>query len=207
MLNSNCSSSNTGLKECKLGVFSLANESALAGWRQHVSYVAQAPLIFDASVADNIALGANGANREFKLASAIDTAGLGAVVEGLNDKQNTAIGDRGSRLSGGQRQRVAIARAIYQDADLLVLDEATSALDSLTERDFANAMDALKGRVTILAIAHRLSTVMRCDEIILLNRGRIAARGPHSELMASSDEYRRFVEAQSMDNEIAFATK
>ena len=185
----------------------LANESALAGWRQHVSYVAQAPLIFDASVADNIALGANGANREFKLASAIDTAGLGAVVEGLNDKQNTAIGDRGSRLSGGQRQRVAIARAIYQDADLLVLDEATSALDSLTERDFANAMDALKGRVTILAIAHRLSTVMRCDEIILLNRGRIAARGPHSELMASSDEYRRFVEAQSMDNEIAFATK
>jgi ABC-type bacteriocin/lantibiotic exporter with double-glycine peptidase domain len=180
----------------------IADENALADWRAHVSYVAQSPLIFDASLADNIVLGSAAEDRGQKLAAAIDAAGLATVVAGLDKKENTPIGDRGTRLSGGQRQRVAIARAIYQDADLLVLDEATSALDSLTEREVANALDALKGRMTILAIAHRLPTVMRCDEIIVLDRGRIVARGSHSELMESSEEYQRVVKAQSVHSHI-----
>ena len=176
----------------------LADESTLALWRHHVSYVAQSPLIFDTSLADNIVLGASAKDRDQKLAAAIDAAGLGSLVAALDKKEDTAIGDRGAWLSGGQRQRVAIARAIYQDADVLILDEATSALDSLTEREVADAIDELKGRVTILAIAHRLSTVVRCDEIILLDHGCIVARGSHSELLAISGIYRRFVEAQSM---------
>jgi ABC-type multidrug transport system fused ATPase/permease subunit len=176
----------------------LADESALPRWRHHVSYVSQSPLILDTTLADNIILGSSAKDRDHKLAAAIDAAGLGSVVAALDKKEDTAIGDRGTRLSGGQRQRVAIARAIYQDADVLVLDEATSALDSLTEREVADAIDALKGRVTILVIAHRLSTVVRCDEIILLDHGRIVARGSHSELLASSGPYRRFAEAQSI---------
>jgi ABC-type multidrug transport system fused ATPase/permease subunit len=176
----------------------LADESTLALWRHHVSYVAQSPLIFDTSLADNISLGASAKDCDPKLAAAIDAAGLGSLVAALDKKEDTAIGDRGAWLSGGQRQRVAIARALYRDADVLILDEATSALDSLTEREVADAIDALKGRVTILVIAHRLPTVMRCDEIILLDHGRMVARGSHSELLACSGAYRRFVEAQSM---------
>ncbi|MDI1343758.1 MAG: ATP-binding cassette domain-containing protein, partial [Pseudolabrys sp.] len=186
----------------------MTDGQSLAAWRSRVSYVAQHPVIFDATLADNIILGApKTGDCDQRLAGAIAAAGLTSVVNALEQKLDTQIGDRGTRLSGGQRQRVAIARAIFQQAELLILDEATSALDSLTERDFANAMDALKGRVTILAIAHRLSTVMRCDEIVVLDRGRIAALGSHPELIASSDEYRRFVEAQSMDNEIARVAK
>lgn len=182
----------------------LTDGQSLAAWRSRVSYVAQHPVIFDATLADNIILGApKSGDCDQRLAGAIAAAGLTSVVNALEQKLDTQIGDRGTRLSGGQRQRVAIARAIFQHAELLILDEATSALDSLTEREIGEAIEAIRGQVTIVAIAHRLSTVMNCDEIILLNRGRIAARGSHAELMASSDEYRRFVEAQSMGHEFA----
>jgi len=167
-------------------------------WRKRIAYVAQSPLIFDMSIADNITLGKGNDVSGERLARAVSGAGLNEVVEALDQKVHTPIGDRGTRLSGGQRQRVAIARAIYQDADLLILDEATSALDSLTEQEIGREIDALKGRVTLIAIAHRLSTVIGCDEIILLDEGRVLARGPHAELMATSREYLAFVRAQTM---------
>lgn len=182
----------------------ITDGQSLAAWRSRVSYVAQHPVVFDATLADNIILGApKSGNCDEKLAGAIAAAGLTSVVDSLEQKLDTQIGDRGTRLSGGQRQRVAIARAIFQQAELLILDEATSALDSLTEREIGEAIEAIRGQVTIVAIAHRLSTVMNCDEIVLLNRGRIAARGSHYGLMTSNDEYRRFVEAQSMGPELA----
>lgn len=184
----------------------IADPETLAAWRARVSYVAQHPVIFDSTLADNITLGAPpSVDRDQRLASAVAAAGLAPVVNFLERKLDTQIGDRGTRLSGGQRQRVAIARSIFQQAELLILDEATSALDSLTERDIGEAIEALRGQVTIVAIAHRLSTVMHCDEIVLLDRGRIVARGSHAELMTSSEEYRRFVEAQSIGGDIVRA--
>ena len=189
------------------GVDVVDTESRTA-WRSRISYVAQHPVIFDATFADNILLGEPpSADREQRLAAAISSAGLTSVVNSLEKNQDTQIGDRGTRLSGGQRQRVAIARAAFQRAELLILDEATSALDSLTEREIGEAIEALKGQVTVIAIAHRLSTVMHCDEIILLDHGHIVARGSHDELMSRSDEYRRFVEAQSMSREFVTAAQ
>ncbi|MCC7250945.1 ABC transporter ATP-binding protein [Hyphomicrobium sp.] len=178
--------------------YPLSDEDLLAEWRRRVSYVAQSPLIFDMSLAENIALRPLGTAHDVKLGEAIAAAGLTDVVARLERKENTPIGDRGTRLSGGQRQRVAIARAIYQNADLMVLDEATSALDSLTEREVADAIDSLKGKVTIIAIAHRLSTIMHCDQIVLLREGRIVARGMHSELASEVSEYKRFISAQNL---------
>ena len=95
------------------------------------------------------------------------------IREELPDGYDTTIGERGVRLSGGQRQRVGIARALYHDADLIIFDEATSALDNLTEREVMSAIDALPGDKTVLMIAHRLSTVKRCDRIIVLDKGQL----------------------------------
>lgn len=181
----------------------LFTETALASWRGRVSYVAQSPLIFDMTLAENISLGSEVSDRNRRVAEAIEAAGLVSVVESLENKEHTPIGDRGTRLSGGQRQRVAIARALYQNADLMILDEATSALDSLTEQEVGEAIDSLKGKVTIVAIAHRLSTIMHCDEIILLDRGRIIARGSHAELLVTSRDYKRFVDAQALGRDTA----
>lgn len=176
----------------------LDTEEKLVAWRGRVAYVAQSPLVFDMSLAENIAMGATDPQRDQRLQAAVATAGLSKVVDEFEAGLDTPIGDRGTRLSGGQRQRVAIARAIYQHADLLILDEATSALDSLTELEVAEALDALRGQMTTVAIAHRLSTIARCDEIILLEKGRVVAVAPHAVLMNTRSEYRAFVSAQEM---------
>jgi ATP-binding cassette, subfamily B, bacterial PglK len=112
------------------------------------------------------------------------------VVEELPEGYATRVGDRGVRLSGGQRQRIGIARALYHDPDVLILDEATSALDNLTERAVMNAVARLGGAKTIVLVAHRLSTVRPCDEIFLLEGGRVAARGTYDELVDQSNTFR-----------------
>jgi ABC-type multidrug transport system fused ATPase/permease subunit len=171
----------------------------LAGWRQRVAYVAQTPFLIDATLAENIVFGAESrALGASHLSRAIEAAGLDRVVDQLPNGVNTPLGERGVRLSGGQRQRVAIARAIYRDSDLLILDEATSALDSITEREITDAIDSLRGVLTMLIVAHRLSTVMHCDEIVVLDHGKIIARGTHAEVLARSPAYRRMVEAQML---------
>ena len=119
------------------------------------------------------------------------------MVADLGQGIDTLIGDRGVRLSGGQRQRVAIARAIFQKSDILVLDEATSALDSLTERDVTDAIDALRGRLTMIVVAHRLSSLMHCDQILVLEKGRLVATGTHAELAAQNSMYQRFAKLQA----------
>jgi ABC-type multidrug transport system fused ATPase/permease subunit len=170
----------------------------LSSWRLDVAYVSQHPILFDTSLADNISLGDRSSDAEVRLAFAISQAGLGGVIEGLPQGVETILGDRGVLLSGGQRQRVAIARALYQRAGVLILDEATSALDSLTEAEITDAIRRLRGQMTVIVIAHRLSTVTHCDEIILLNRGQITARGSHEELLSRSADYFAFVSAQSV---------
>ena len=102
------------------------------------------------------------------------------------------VGERGARLSGGQRQRIGIARALYHDPEVLVLDEATAALDNETEAAFIDSIRSLAGRKTLIFIAHRLSTVMHCDQIFYLKNGELILQGTFDELLASSDDFRRF---------------
>lgn len=176
------------------------DRAGLDRWIQDVACVSQTPFLLDGTLQDNIEFGkAVGEGRAERLQRAIDAAGLRKLVLQLPEGLATGLGDRGVRLSGGQRQRVAIARALYRGAHLLVLDEATSALDSLTEREVTEAIESLKGRMTLLVVAHRLSTVVRLDELILLDAGQIVGRGSHQMLLDSCTLYRRLVEAQSLD--------
>src|SRR5262245_36539307 len=118
-----------------------------------------------------------------KLMRALALAQLTRVVEELPEKIDTILGEQGVRLSGGQRQRVALARAFYHDRDLIVLDEATSALDVDTEHDIVQAIDSLKGRKTLVVVAHRLSLVRHCDHVLRLDAGRIVGRGSYDEVV------------------------
>jgi ABC-type multidrug transport system fused ATPase/permease subunit len=112
------------------------------------------------------------------------------VTDGLPKGYDTLVGDRGIRLSGGQRQRIGIARALYRDPDFLILDEATSALDNVTENAVLEALQTLAGRKTIVMVAHRLTTVIGCDEICVMEQGRIVERGTYEELMGTSQRFR-----------------
>jgi ABC-type multidrug transport system fused ATPase/permease subunit len=125
------------------------------------------------------------------LAHAIWAANAEEFVRELPQGLDTLLGDRGVRLSGGQRQRIAIARAIYGRPSLLLLDEATSALDSESEREVQKAIERIGREMTIVVIAHRLSTIVNADRIVVLNRGRVEAVGPHRYVLEASPTYRR----------------
>jgi ABC-type multidrug transport system fused ATPase/permease subunit len=170
-------------------------------WVSGIAFVAQTPFLLDATLADNVEFGhQRSANYRQRLEHAIEAAGLADTVRGLPEGILTRLGERGVRLSGGQRQRVAIARALYRDARVLILDEATSALDSLTEREITDAIEALKGQITLIVVAHRISTVVRLDEVIVLDCGRAVASGTHGKLLQASSLYRRLVEAQAVSD-------
>jgi ABC-type multidrug transport system fused ATPase/permease subunit len=162
-------------------------------WMQSVGYVPQDIFLTDAPVAENIALGVvpdaidHERIRKAARIARIDQFIMGELPEGYR----TPIGERGVRLSGGQRQRLGIARALYHDADLIVFDEATSALDNLTEAEVMDAIDALPGDKTVLMIAHRLSTVKRCDRIIVLDKGRLVGCDTWDALMAENAAFRK----------------
>jgi len=117
------------------------------------------------------------------------------VTEELPQGYETTVGERGVRLSGGQRQRIGIARALYYDPSVLVFDEATSALDNLTERAVMDAVHNLTGAKTVIMIAHRLTTVQGCKEIILMEEGRVVARGSYAELIEESEAFRKLASA------------
>jgi len=154
-------------------------------WQRQIGYVSQDVYLLDDSLRRNIAFGIpDGAIDEARLSSAIALARLDEVVAGMPQKTETVIGENGARLSGGQRQRVAIARALYHDPGVLFFDEATAALDNQTEREVTEAIAAVHGTRTVIAIAHRLSTVKACDQLIYLKEGRVEAVGSYQELLA-----------------------
>ena len=162
-------------------------------WMRTAGYVPQDIFLTDAPVSENIALGVPAETIDHeRVRNAARIARIDTFIMGeLSDGYATHIGERGVRLSGGQRQRIGIARALYHDADLIVFDEATSALDNLTERDVMSAIDALPGDKTVIMIAHRLSTVKRCDRIIVLDQGRLVGCDTWDALMAGNEVFRR----------------
>ncbi len=159
-----------------------------AALRRAIAYVPQDPAMFHRSIADNIRIGRPEAT-DAEIWRAADLAHAAEFIEALPAGYETLVGERGVKLSGGQRQRVAIARAILKDAPILVLDEATSSLDSESEALIQQALWRLMADRTAIVIAHRLSTVRRMDQLIVLDRGRIAEAGSHDELLARGGIY------------------
>jgi ABC-type multidrug transport system fused ATPase/permease subunit len=169
-------------------------------WRRAVGYVPQDVFLLDATLAENIAFDVDRAHvDEARLGSAVAAAQLDDVVAGLPDGLESQLGERGSRLSGGQRQRVGIARALYRDPQVLVLDEATSALDNETEHRIAGTLEALRGELTVVMIAHRLSTVRTADQVAFLKDGRVEAIGSFDEVRRASPDFERLVRLGSLD--------
>ncbi|HLX99227.1 MAG TPA: ATP-binding cassette domain-containing protein, partial [Roseiarcus sp.] len=156
--------------------------------RAAIGMVPQDTVLFNDTILYNIAYGRDGAS-EPDVAAAAEDAQIDRFIRSLPQGYDSSVGERGLKLSGGEKQRVAIARTILKAPPILVLDEATSALDSFTERDIQAALERVsRGRTTIV-IAHRLSTVVNADEILVLDKGVIAERGAHHELLARGGIY------------------
>ena len=163
-------------------------------WQSRIAYVPQAVFLMDASIAQNIALGvADESIDRDRLIAAAKHAQLDELVSTLPAGYDHMLGERGMRLSGGQRQRIGIARALYTEASVLILDEATNSLDGLTEQELMRTLIGLRGRYTIILIAHRLNSVRACDLIFELENGKIIGQGTYGELLEHSETFRRLV--------------
>jgi ATP-binding cassette subfamily B protein len=166
-----------------------------AALRRNIALVAQDPVIFSGSIADNIRYGHPDAD-DGAVRKAAQAAAAEEFIVGLPDGYNTRVGERGVTLSGGQRQRLAIARALLRDAPLLLLDEATSALDSENERLVQIGLQNLMAGRTTFVIAHRLSTIQKLKRIVVMDQGRIVAEGSHAELIRGGGLYARLADLQ-----------
>jgi ATP-binding cassette subfamily B protein len=157
---------------CMLVDGQVVDVNNMRGWQQHIAHVPQSIYLSDASVAENIAFGIPKDNIDYaRVKVAAEQAQIADVIEGLAKDYNTLVGERGVRLSGGQRQRIGIARALYKQASVIIFDEATSALDNETEQAVMESIDNLSSDLTVLIIAHRLSTLKNVDHIVELKNG------------------------------------
>jgi ABC-type multidrug transport system fused ATPase/permease subunit len=185
-----------GLLEAQEGMLAVdgqkITEHNRRAWQRAIGYVPQQIYLADDTVAANIAFGISAEDiRQDAVERAAKIADLhDFVMNELPQQYQTAVGERGIRLSGGQRQRVGIARALYHSPHVLVLDEATSALDNLTEQAVMEAVNNLGQEVTIILVAHRLSTVKICDNIFLLEKGELKAQGTFDELTRANEQFR-----------------
>lgn len=161
-------------------------------WQRKIGFVPQNIFLSEGSIAENVAFGLSKDKIDLsKVTKALELANLKDVINELPDGINTTVGERGIQLSGGQRQRIGIARALYYDAEVLVFDEATSALDGITEKYIMDAIHDLNSTKTIVLIAHRLKTVQQCDNIYLMEKGRVIDQGTYSELLEHNTKFRK----------------
>jgi ATP-binding cassette subfamily B protein len=184
-----------GLLEPSNGSFTVDGHVITAvtreAWQASISHVPQSVFLCDATIGENIAFGIPKEGIDWaKVEQAALKAQLMPFVSKLPEAFKTSVGERGVRLSGGQRQRIGIARALYRDSSVLVFDEATSALDNETEVAVMNAIESLSNELTIIMVAHRLSTLRSCDRIIEIERGRIVRSGVYSELIGAVETRR-----------------
>lgn len=169
--------------------------SDIAAWHSQIGVVPQDVFVLDDSVRANIAYGLTDIEiDDARLNEAIERAQLTGIIDQLPNGLDTHLGERGVRLSGGQRQRIGIARALYRRPEILVLDEATSALDNMTERKITETIESLSGDMTIVIVAHRLSTVKNADRVVYMSQGRIETEGTFSEVERLNPEFARLVE-------------
>src|SRR5690606_8589883 len=171
----------------------------VSAWQASIGYVPQHIFLTDASVAENIAFGVP--RDEIDMDAVRAAASIAQiddfVMNELPRGYDTVVGERGIRLSGGQRQRIGIARALYRDPDVIVFDEATSALDNATEANVMKAVNELAGSKTVILIAHRLSTVKRCDAIFVLEKGRMNGVGTYDELIKNNEAFSRMASGEA----------
>ena len=174
--------------------------SDLKAWQRSIGLVPQDVYLLDDTIAANITFGERAdAFEQTRLAEAVSRAQLDDLIADLPEGLDTMIGERGVRLSGGQRQRIGIARALYVRPQLLVLDEATSALDNETERKITDTIDSLHGELTMIVVAHRLSTVRRCDQLIFMADGRIESIGTFEEVRDANATFAHLVKLGSLN--------
>lgn len=174
-------------------------------WRQMIGYVSQETIIFDATIGDNISMwsGDYKKNKEIesKIKEAAEKANILDFINNLPDGLDTNVGDRGVLLSGGQRQRLFIARELYKNPLVLILDEATSALDTSSERAIQQSIESLKGYITVIQVAHRLSTIKNVDLIYVLKNGKLIEKGTYKDLTKNQDSnFSKMIELQSLSD-------
>lgn len=168
-------------------------------YKSRIGYISQEPTIFNATVFDNITFWDEPtAENIAKFNRVIDMCSLRSFIEALPHADQALLGNNGVNISGGQKQRISIARELYRDVDILIMDEATAALDSETENEIRESLEALQGQVTIISIAHRLSTVRKADCLYLMDKGQIVASGNFEELKQKSEYFKRLTELQGM---------
>lgn len=179
-----------GLLDATDGTFKvddlLINSSNKHSWQSHIAHVPQNIYLTDSSIKENIAFGVPRKEINMKLVQRVAKQALiGDTIESLPDKYETVVGEQGIRLSGGQRQRIGIARALYKKTDLIIFDEATNSLDNDTEESVMKEIEKLSPNLTILIVAHRLSTLKNCDKIFELRKGKVKAIGTYQDIVLS----------------------
>ncbi len=167
--------------------------------RKNVSIITQSPYIFNMSIKDNLTLVKPNASKK-ELDAVCKEACFYDYVMSLPDKYDTIIGEGGVNLSGGQKQRLAIARALLKDCKILLFDEATSALDNITQKEIQESIDNISKDYTIIIVAHRLSTIMNCNKIYMLENGKIVDSGTHKELLKNNKEYQKLYNSEAKSN-------
>jgi ABC-type transport system involved in Fe-S cluster assembly fused permease/ATPase subunit len=181
-------------------------EVTQASLRAAIGIVPQDTVLFNDTIGYNIAYGREGAGQE-EIERAAKGAAIAGFIEGQTQGYETRVGERGLKLSGGEKQRVAIARTLLKDPPILILDEATSALDSRTESEILGTLQAIERGRTTIVIAHRLSTVVHADEIVVLDAGRVAERGTHAQLLRKRGLYAEMWSRQAQEREQALAAE
>jgi len=173
----------------------LIDETNMKSWQRTIGYVPQQIFLIDDTISSNIAFGISKENIDFEQVKRVaKIANLhDFIAKELSYGYNSIVGERGIRLSGGQRQRIGIARALYFNPQLLILDEATSALDNATEKSFLDALKKLSGKITIIMIAHRISSLKDADTIYLMKEGKVIAEGEYDKILDESSSFKEFI--------------